>query len=490
MKNIGVFDSLNGNKYIYDGVTNIIVPGNKELIEVIQNNKEKDRNKIFESANPEIRVLMQRWNLFGEPMDMKIDIDFVKQQMREYPYSQLILSLTEDCNLRCKYCIFSGQYEGMRTHSLKEMSLEVALSCVDYFLNMQRDYSKYAPNKNQVISFYGGEPLLKFDIIREVVSYAHSRGYKGLFALTTNGTLLNEDRIEYMVTNNFALSISLDGAKELHDKNRVFKNDIGTHDVVFSNVKKYINEIDKQGKTDKLPCTILTCYNTEVDLQVLNNFFIENKEIFNRCFIRANEIKPINNLYGTEKIHESMKLLAQDYFNSLIEGKTDRDKYFFMENLFGVSYKMFYARNLAPHAINYAGKLGGGCIPGSKIFVDTDGQFHACERVNQYFPIGNYKEGINFEKVMHLMDVWMEAVEEHCSDCPYKSICSGNCLANCATNDKIDIKPFCKGRRATLERILGQLYTILEKNPQSSLFFTYTKDKQNKKYKNLQMGCD
>ena len=126
MKYIGTFTTESGNIYLYDGTSNMVLPINKEIASIVENTVELDRNKIREVANTNIKNIIDKWNLFSKPTSMYLSESEIKHAILEYPYPQLILGITEDCNLRCKYCIFSGNYEYMRHHSPKKMTLECA----------------------------------------------------------------------------------------------------------------------------------------------------------------------------------------------------------------------------------------------------------------------------------------------------------------------------------------------------------------------------
>lgn len=116
--------------------------------------------------------------------------------------SLLILGITERCNLNCSYCSFTGGYSGRRTHSEKSMSFDTAKrAIVDYIANDPSEEGEYP------ITFYGGEPLLEFDLLRQIVDFAGNfaaeLGKKINFAITTNGTLLDDEFVDYLVLHDF-----------------------------------------------------------------------------------------------------------------------------------------------------------------------------------------------------------------------------------------------------------------------------------------------
>ncbi|MBN1901299.1 SPASM domain-containing protein [Candidatus Sumerlaeota bacterium] len=122
------------------------------------------------------------------------------------------IDLTDDCNLRCVYC-----FKGPKTPRYIEM--ETARAAVDWVIRASRDYPEISVN------FMGGEPLLSWDIIRELVPWArrraHSFGKRVYFSMTTNLTLMNQEIRDFVDQNGFGVLMSIDGCPELHDKQRV-----------------------------------------------------------------------------------------------------------------------------------------------------------------------------------------------------------------------------------------------------------------------------
>ena len=150
--------------------------------------------------------------------------------------NQLVLQVTQNCNLRCDYCVYSGKYDN-RTHSSKIMSWDTAKKAMDYLIIHSDELDEI------VIGFYGGEPLLNLELIKECVDYmsTHVEGKKVSYSITTNGTLLTPDIAEYLSKNKFNILISLDGSKKEHDANRKFANGKGSFDTIMSNLRNIKN---------------------------------------------------------------------------------------------------------------------------------------------------------------------------------------------------------------------------------------------------------
>ena len=195
---------------------------------------------------------------------------------------QLTLQVTQQCNLRCEYCTYSGIYNRNRTHSSKRMSWEVAKKSIDFFLKRNIAISEI------VIGFYGGEPLLEFDLIKKCVKYAKQQveGKTIVFNMTTNGTLLNDEIVDFLVEHDFKLSISLDGSKSEHDKNRKFLNGQGSFDIIINNIQRIKQRYPEYDQ--KL--TIMTTVNPHIDIDCVLEFF-NSSEIFTDKFIMFNSMK-------------------------------------------------------------------------------------------------------------------------------------------------------------------------------------------------------
>lgn len=153
----------------------------------------------------------------------------------EEPVTDIALLVSQDCNQKCIYCYADeGKYnqEGL-------MDQETAIRSVDWLVEQSKDKEKIG------IRFYGGEPLLNYDIIQKVVHYAQEKAYlktKSVhFTITTNGSLLTEEIINFLDENKIDVIISLDGPKEIQDRQRPFKNGKGTYDTIVPNVKKLLS---------------------------------------------------------------------------------------------------------------------------------------------------------------------------------------------------------------------------------------------------------
>ena len=156
-----------------------------------------------------------------------------------WSYSRMLtLEITHMCNLNCEYCSYGKHYHRYRSHGNKTIDVSVAEQAIKHYLNI--------PQSGGTITFYGGEPLLEFDLIRHLVlfaeAYYHSIGKEQLsFSITTNGTLLSDEIIHFLVEHKFSIFVSIDGDRESHNQYRRYKADgRGSFDDIEKNLRRFM----------------------------------------------------------------------------------------------------------------------------------------------------------------------------------------------------------------------------------------------------------
>ncbi len=161
--------------------------------------------------------------------------------LAEVPLATMVLNVTNQCNLSCTYCYEYGEDKIVDTENGKQpkfMSEETARQSVEFMLK------ESGANKVAHITFFGGETLLNFPVLKKTIAYARQRGAElGKqvdFSLTTNATLLKPDVIEFLADERVGVTISIDGPREVQDKFRVFNNGTGSYDVVAPKIKELI----------------------------------------------------------------------------------------------------------------------------------------------------------------------------------------------------------------------------------------------------------
>lgn len=203
----------------------------KEIIEILKDKYEI--SEIRESLN-EIDELVENGLLFSQDADA----DYVMGDYKPH-VKALCVHPAHDCNLNCDYCFASA---GSYNHGISHMSIETGRKCIDFLIENS------GSSKLLEIDFFGGEPLLNFEVVKDMVHYAKEKGEDNnkefSFTITTNATLLDDDSIKFINDNMYNVVLSLDGRKEVNDRFRHNLANAGTYDTIVKNARKVIDGRD------------------------------------------------------------------------------------------------------------------------------------------------------------------------------------------------------------------------------------------------------
>jgi uncharacterized protein len=182
--------------------------------------------------NNEVENILYKYSLIN--LNLKKN---KKNSPQLLPITNIALFVTQKCNLNCVYCYGNqGKYGGEGI-----MSNHIAFKAIDWLIEKSQNQKKLT------ISFFGGEPLLNFELIKSVVEYSLKKGDKLSkdfeFNINTNATLLNDEIINFFLKNRFKIIVSIDGDKEIQDSQRPFKNGKGTFNTILPRVKKLLLSI-------------------------------------------------------------------------------------------------------------------------------------------------------------------------------------------------------------------------------------------------------
>ncbi len=388
---------------------------------------------------------------------------------------QMILCVTEDCNLRCKYCVYSDNYEYTRSHSEEKMDFKTAKKAIDYYFKLIKEGLKFNPLRRPGIGFYGGEPLLNFELIKICVEYIKKEypTYETQFTITTNGTLLEESKSDWLMENEFTISISLDGPEKEHDRLRVYPDGKGSFNDVINNVQHITNK-----KYDKV--NVLPVFDWKSDLFQMETFFSQ-KEIPQVSALSQVDSETKTKYYEdfTESdyndFREKVDSIREYYFQNINTQKIEKESVFDHLVGFAPSKELFDTLTLInPDPIM---PYTGACIPGRKIFVDITGNLHMCERVNDSFPIGNVNNGLEFDKIILLIQNYLQSMDK-CSDCNVRWKC-GFCFKQFMTNDGfLSSSKYCENIESNMKYSFINTLNIAER------FHDFIEE-SNTKHKNL-----
>jgi len=325
-------------KYVFDVNTSRILHVDNIAWEIVNDFGELDLGKIATKNKDKYfpRDIAQAWEEIASCQDNNglLLAKYPKQIPMPYNYEQLdkmlssermqlILNVTEACNFRCSYCVYGQQGVHRRGHSSRDMEWNIARRAIDEFLESCHDA------KAKVISFYGGEPLLNFQLIRKCVLYVQNeRGRKDIrFAMTTNGSLLNGRVGDFLAANQFGLVVSLDGPEVIHDRHRRYSDDRPTWSDVTSNLRIFLEKHPEYKSNNKL--TFASVISPPTTFCELHDFFKEYPLFlttmnFNASVVNMHE-DPEQQRRIFEQIKESgLSELYEDFLADLAKGTFEK----------------------------------------------------------------------------------------------------------------------------------------------------------------------
>lgn len=395
------------------------------------------------------------------------------QELLDEQREQLILDVTEDCNFRCSYCVFSGKYQHYRAHSPRTMDWEIAQPAIDEFLPHS------SSSKGSVISFYGGEPLLNLPLIRQCVTHVR-QNYGDLevqFSLTTNGSLIKGETAKFLAGENFLILVSLDGSSEIHDRHRRTKGGEPTWAQVVSNIREFLEAYPEYKTNNLLRFSAVATRAT--DLCEARCFWGCSEIFTDDMGLEINPQKQSNGqpdvLLPDDPLAVSSRVLHEEFVQGLKDGSYGNEYGRRSKWVEGATFERpfvtFHKRGyFSPHLPEKMVFLNN-CVPGARrTFVSTDGDYFACERVVQAQEqiIGNVRQGVDLEKVIALLDQWTQASQDQCRYCWCLPTCSMGCLATVGDDGKVTKeakKRGCAMHRRSMDDLLVKYSSILEENP-------------------------
>lgn len=420
---------MNGNYYVFDVNTNNIVEINEGIYRyldaIIKNKKVPD---LLDSERKIITDMLSVGLLRG---NSGIEIEHVMTDylstILEKGLPHICLQVTQNCNLRCEYCVYSGSYYN-RKHNNKRMSWETAKKALD-FLHKHCGES----SKEVIVGFYGGEPLLEYELVKKCIEYSKEIFLnKNLsFNLTTNATLLDVEKAKYLLTNNVYITISLDGPQEIHDLHRKLISGEGSFEKVIKNLEAIREAFSGNHIISQI---MFNCVlSNDVNLDQVIKFFSKDTRVKDFAYNLAN----VNEVNKIENVSEqSMKNIADrqyEYFKTFLYGVGRLSQKATM-NLAG-DYVSLLTDNIHNREIRQNRRPknhpGGPCIIGQhKLFCDVEGNLYPCERVSETSPvmqIGNIEDGIDINAATRILNIGKISSDE-CGVCWAFDYCS-QCVA-------------------------------------------------------------
>lgn len=354
----------------------------------------------------DIEELKKEGKLFSEDKfkDLQIDIKARPTQLKA-----LCLHIAHDCNMCCKYC-FAGEGEYSGDRSL--MSFEVGKRALDFLIEQS------GSRKNLEVDFFGGEPLLNFDVVKQLVAYARSiekeKGKNFRFTLTTNGVLLNDEVMEWANKECYNVVLSLDGRKETNDRMRRTRNDKGTYDLILPKFQKMAKERNQQGYYIR---GTYTHYNTDFANDILHLADLGFEQLAMEPVVTDPKMDYALQESDIPKLKDQYNLLAKEMCKRNREGK-------------GFTF-FHYMIDLEGGPCIY--KRISGCGVGTDYMAVTPwGDLYPCHQFvgDEKFLLGNVFDGVKNTDIVNEFKLCNVYSREACQDCFAKLYCSGGCSAN------------------------------------------------------------
>ena len=321
----------------------------------------------------------------------------------------LCINIAHDCNLRCQYC-FAGQGGYGQWRML--MSFDVARRAVDFLI------AHSGPREHCELDFFGGEPLMNWHVVQQTIDYVHKQekkhGKKIKMSLTTNGLLLDKEKVKYLTDNHISLILSLDGRKEMHDRMRPGVHGEGTYDEIVKNLQYCV--ANRKGEEYYVRGTF-TRYNMDFTTDVI--------DMIDKGF-PAVSMEPV---VGEDTADYSIK--EEDL--PRVKAEYDRlAKLFIAREEEGRPF-FFFHFNMDLWKGPCLPKRLRGCGAGHEyLAVVPNGDIYPCHQFvgREGYVIGNVYEGLKNFKMMR--DFRMNHVfsKPECIACWAKFFCSGGCHAN------------------------------------------------------------
>lgn len=385
-------DFLNGN--FFDYTEDYIV---KKL-------DKKYPEKDIREAYSEIFELFKNEKLFSKDSYKEL----AREEKLRSPIKSLCLNVAHDCNLRCSYCFAS---EGDFGCGRELMPLETAKKSVDFLIEHSGKI------KNLEMDFFGGEPLMNWNVVKETVKYARSLEKKYnknfRFTLTTNGILLDDEKIDFINDEIYDVVLSLDGRKEINDKYRITKTKKGSYDIVLPKFQKLIS---RRGNKSYYVRGTYTKDNLDFTKDVMHLYDLGFKNI---------SMEPVlcDKNFGSSVNKEDISKVLAEYENLCRElikmKKSGKEINFFNFNI---------DLDKGPCVLK---RLKGCGCGNDYVAITPNGDIFSCHQLvgENEFKMGNVNSGTfddNIKKRFLNTSIYHK---EKCQNCWVKFYCSGGCAA-------------------------------------------------------------
>ena len=362
-----------------------------------------DKNDILETYG-ELYELYKEGQLYA-----KDDYEKFASMMVNSPVKSMCLNISHDCNLRCEYC-FAAKGDFGTGREL--MTLETAKKAIDFLIE------KSANRHNLEVDFFGGEPLMNFDVVKKTVEYArsiekqHNKNFR--FTITTNGLLLTDDKIDFINREMSNVVLSLDGRKEVNDKLRVSPNGQGSFDAI---VPKYQKLVKERGDKDYYVRGTFTRNNLDFTNDVIKMAELGFDQLSIEPVVSDEKLDYSIKEADLPRVFKEYETLAKEMIKRKKNGKCFNFFHFMID------------LDQGPCAI----KRLRGCSCGNEyIAVTPNGDIYPCHQFvgHEQWRMGNVVKNTFSDEIKTQFAKTNIYTKEKCKNCWAKFFCSGGCNAN------------------------------------------------------------
>lgn len=355
----------------------------------------------------------------------------------------LDIIITNNCNFRCSYCTLPQIHSKDQDIFIKK---ELAFVAIDTFFK--------TISKKVTVHFFGGEPLLNFPLLKEIGEYAIKRAKKSSKKLTlsiaTNGSILSNEIIEYLIKNNFDILYSIDGDQDLHNTNRQFANKTDSYEVVIKNAETLLKNIKRKEKI--LGRATLTTYDIDIwristtlseigfkYIQIEPSFVPENSPLV----VKTEHISLIK---------ENLINFAKNYAEMF---KREKNPFVFLP--IGFFLSKITNRQFSNYWCEYAK---------TSVVINTDGKIYPCHRFTHISSLGSeMSEMHSSEKLRPFRERTSDTIKK-CDTCWLKYYCGGTCYHHSYIYNNDIYSPYILDCKYVEELFKASIltYSLLEKD--------------------------
>ena len=412
--NSGSVHSVDPLMYEAVAIASKIVPDMKEPEQLPAEARKEILDRLSETCGEseaeevleEIQSLIDAGELFTSDVYHDYVVDFKK---RKTVVKALCLHIAHDCNLACKYCFAEeGEYHGRRAL----MSFEVGKKALDFLI------ANSGSRRNLEVDFFGGEPLMNWEVVKQLVAYGRSKekeyNKNFRFTMTTNGVLLNDEIMEFCNREMSNVVLSLDGRREVNDRMRPFRGGKGSYELIVPKFQKFVR---MRGDKDHYIRGTFTRHNLDFSKDVLE---------FADLGFTSMSIEPVvaqpEEDYAIRK--EDLPQILEEYDKLALE-YIDRQKA-------GKGFNFFHF-NIDLNQGPCVAKRLSGCGSGTEYLAVTPwGDIYPCHQFvgREEFLLGSVDTGVTNTPVRDEFKLCNVYAKDKCRECFARFYCSGGCAAN------------------------------------------------------------